>query len=653
MWRAPGSWRFRAGMLPPRRGDGYDPRVLLLEIAAQGVKGAVPASGRAALRPGYNVVAADGAALRRLLEGLYYLAPADAEALARGAGSAPARAGLTLAGNDGVTYRLVRDFRGAASLQRYDPSSRAFSTVGNDLSAIAAHLAGPVGVPARGRLAALLALAAAELPSRRAGSAGMLAGVLPGGGAQAAVRRADPVKARARLEALRAELARAGDAEKLQYRLDGLQTRLFRSEEALKEGARVREGAEAAEAALAEYARIAEAEAALGDPAARLAAWERANAKRDEALGKAEQERSALGDEAVPPPAMWRVPLITGGVVAGVAAIAIAVVGARSSPALHYLGLLDVPAFGVAAWGALGWIRRLEESERGARRLKIIGEFERKATEQHEREVAGVVAALATAGVATVAELRERLGKLSEVRAAAEAARARLAAWETSPEVRDAREARGKLEEEIRDAEASLSGAAGGFVRDARTIELEIERAEAELAAGSEPGAPEPAPPEPVIAPVEVHRAVAVPAGEPIRSLLAAAGAELGGESAPRLRDLAQRAGQLAGALTSNRLAVTLEGASVRIVSGGRASSEEQASPGDRDLAFLAARLAVLERGLAGGGAVALADDAFAGLPEGVRRLAARLLRQLARGGQIIHATSDPAFREAADHVAA
>ena len=156
-----------------------------------------------------------------------------------------------------------------------------------------------------------------------------------------------------------------------------------------------------------------------------------------------------------------------------------------------------------------------------------------------------------------------------------------------------------------------------------------------------------------MIAPVEVHRAVAVPAGEPIRSLLAAAGAELGGESAPRLRDLAQRAGQLAGALTSNRLAVTLEGASVRIVSGGRASSEEQASPGDRDLAFLAARLAVLERGLAGGGAVALADDAFAGLPEGVRRLAARLLRQLARGGQIIHATSDPAFREAADHVAA
>jgi hypothetical protein len=644
-------------MLPPRPCGGYDPRVLLLEIAAQGVKGAVPASGRAALRPGYNVVAADGAALRRLLEALLYLAPADAEALARGAGSAPVRAGLTLAGNDGVTYRLVRDFRGAASLQRYDASTRAFSTVGSDPAAIAAHLAGPVGVPGRGRLAALLSLAAAELPSRRAGAAGTLAGGLPVGGAQApAARRADPAKARARLEALRAELARAGEAEKLQYRLDGLQTRLFRSEEALKEGARVRESAEAGEAALAEYTRIAEAEAALGDPGSRLAAWDRANAKRDEALGKAAQERSALGDDAVPPPAAWRVPQIAAGVVAGVAAIAFAFVGARSSPGLRYLGLLDVPAFGVAAWGALGWIRRLEESERGARRLKLIGEFERKATEQHERDVVVVTAALATAGVPTVAELRERLGKLSEVRAAAEAARARLAAWEASPEVRDAREARGKLEEEIRDAEASLAGAAGGFVRDARTIELEIERAEADLAAAAEPGASEPeAPPEPAPAPTPVpaQRTVAVRAGEPIRSLLAGAAAELGGESALRLRDLAQRAGQLAGALTSNRLGLALEGASVRVVSGGRASSEEQAPPGDRDLAFLAARLAVLERGLAGGGTVALADDAFAGLPEGVRRLAARLLRQLARGGQIVHATSDPAFREAADHVAA
>jgi hypothetical protein len=47
---------------------------------------------------------------------------------------------------------------------------------------------------------------------------------------------------------------------------------------------------------------------------------------------------------------------------------------------------------------------------------------------------------------------------------------------------------------------------------------------------------------------------------------------------------------------------------------------------------------------------VALVEDAFAGLSDGVRRTAGRLLKAQARPGQVLHATSDPAFREAADH---
>jgi len=72
--------------------------------------------------------------------------------------------------------------------------------------------------------------------------------------------------------------------------------------------------------------------------------------------------------------------------------------------------------------------------------------------------------------------------------------------------------------------------------------------------------------------------------------------------------------------------------------------------PSDRDLCFLALRLALLEQALAGGKAVALVEDAFSGLPEGARRVAARLLKAAARPGQIIHATRDPVFRESADH---
>jgi hypothetical protein len=85
---------------------------------------------------------------------------------------------------------------------------------------------------------------------------------------------------------------------------------------------------------------------------------------------------------------------------------------------------------------------------------------------------------------------------------------------------------------------------------------------------------------------------------------------------------------------------------------GGRPQPALGLPPADRDLCFLALRIALLEQALAGGRAVAVVEDAFASLPEGARRLAARLLKQAARAGQLLHATRDVAFREAADHAA-
>jgi hypothetical protein len=85
---------------------------------------------------------------------------------------------------------------------------------------------------------------------------------------------------------------------------------------------------------------------------------------------------------------------------------------------------------------------------------------------------------------------------------------------------------------------------------------------------------------------------------------------------------------------------------------GGRAAAAAALPPADRDLVWLSLKLAFVEQALAAGKLVAVADDAFAGLSEGARRFAARLLKQLAKPGQILHATSDPSFREAADHAA-
>ena len=269
--------------------------MILLEFAAQGIRGVAPAGGRATLRPGYNVVAAEGPALRRLLEALFYPDPRDADALPRPTGAAAGvslRAGLTLVGNDRVTYRLVRDFQAAAQLHRFDAEKRSFALVASDLPEIAAFLQKTAGVPPSRRLSALLSLTAAELPSKQGG---------PGMGGGAAV--AQPARsglsrdqAARRITQLRAELGKAKIAEKLQAELDENQHRAFKVDELLKGATQAEEGLAKAQAARADLDPLAAALASLGDVDARLAQYQKASAKREEAIARVESERAALDD---------------------------------------------------------------------------------------------------------------------------------------------------------------------------------------------------------------------------------------------------------------------------------------------------------------------------------------------------------------------
>jgi hypothetical protein len=608
--------------------------VILLELAAQGVRGFAPAGGRATLRPGYNVVAADGAVLRRLIEALFYPDPKDGEAL-RGAGpaSGPVRAGLTVVGNDRVTYRLVRDFATGAQLHRFDPGKRSFALVSQDLAEIAEAMQAAVGAPPPGRLA-LLALTAAELPSRQGGAAATAA----------APQRPSltPEQARRRVLALEAELEKAKVAEKLQYQVDGLQAKLFKSEEALKAGARIREGLEKAEAARAEVAAAADAAERLGDADAKVAAFEKASARREEAQARvaAEREALAVAEGAGPPRPFWQDALFWVGAGAGVAAAAAGLAGGSVSHDLRYLALLDVPAFGWAGWVALRWVGALEGWERIARRRRIVDEWEKKVEAQYERDGAEVREAAKALGVAGPAEVKETLARAADANAVVAEWRRRLADWEASPEAKEALADKVKVDEALRLVEARLAAEAGGFVRDVRSIQAEIQRLQADAAAAAPTTAPPPAP---------------RPAGEPLRVLAERAAAELGGSAAAALRAAAPKASQALLGLSFQRLqAIQVDDrGNVLVQSGGRAVAAPSLAPADRDLVWLSLKLAFVEQALAAGKLVAVADDAFAGLSEGARRFAARLLKQLARPGQLLHATSDPSFREAADHAVA
>jgi hypothetical protein len=144
------------------------------------------------------------------------------------------------------------------------------------------------------------------------------------------------------------------------------------------------------------------------------------------------------------------------------------------------------------------------------------------------------------------------------------------------------------------------------------------------------------------------------PAGDALRQAIDQAAAELERSPAETLRALQGRLAEVLPAFTTGRFAGCLldERGNVLAQGGGKTTPVAMLSPADRDACWLAVRLGLAEQGVAGSRTVVLADDLFANLPEAARRLVARLLHQLARAGQVLHATADPVFREAADHAA-
>jgi hypothetical protein len=282
-----------------------------------------------------------------------------------------------------------------------------------------------------------------------------------------------------------------------------------------------------------------------------------------------------------------------------------------------------------------------DEWERLGRRKRIVDEWEQKSLAGLERECADVRAALQAAGVSGIEDLKDALGRVADADAVVAEWRRRLAEWEAGPEAKAARAERTRLDAEARDLEARMANEAPGFVRESSSIEHEIRRLEAEAAAPS-PAAPAPA------------AAAPRPAGDPLRAALAAAAEELGQSPAGAGRAVQAKASQALSGLSFQRLAgVSVDDrGNVQVTTAGRAAQAARVPPADQDLVWLALKLAFLELGLSGGGKVAVVDDAFAGVSDGARRFAARLLKQMARAGQIVHTTGDPAFREAADHSA-
>ena len=216
-----------------------------------------------------------------------------------------------------------------------------------------------------------------------------------------------------------------------------------------------------------------------------MAQYQKATGKRDEALTRVESERAALDEAAAggDPLPFWRDPLFWAGIGGGAllaVGFGIAATANPESPLLRYLMLLDAPAFGWSGWVALRWIGALEGHERRTRRRRVVEDWAQKIEAQYAKDTSEVQAAIKAAGLQNVGELKEAVGRLADAEAVVAEWRRRLTDWEATPEASGARTEKARLEEERVALEARMGEEVGGFVRDTRSIESEIQRLEAE-----------------------------------------------------------------------------------------------------------------------------------------------------------------------------
>lgn len=652
--------------------------MLLLELAAQGVRGFSP-SARMQFKAGYNALVPPQGAASGLVPLLIALLYGDGRggdgALAASAG---ARAGLSLQARDGSTYRLMRVLGSGGALHRLEPGGR-WSVVSQDSVEIATALRGALGLPSRGQFEALFCFDAQMFPSKRPAPMPRLGtpgpalqrpapevrALRPNALVEAAMAAAASTPSRPRggersrqeLERLRREVAVGKETDEVQYKLEGLQQKLFDLDHKLKELERLRAEAQAARASI-EGAPGLEALDLPKDALERAARFDEARQRRDEALEKLrEEQRAAQEASQVPPLPLWRArhfPLAAG---TGAAMLALAAVF-RGSP-WGYLGLLDIPVFGYAGMVALEWIGELQAYEGLARKQSIFRDREQKIEAAFESEHLPIKSAMKLLGVERGADLLEHFERRAAAESAAQEAEARLAAAEADPETASLRSQQARLRAEVEALDAKLAGLGASATRDWREAEREIAELERAQSAPAETAAP-PIASEP--APSSAAEPSGVAAGsaagalreDPGPGLLGLAEDLFPGLSLEALAEgLRERAGQYFAALTEQRFSgLELdERARVQALAPGRAIPAGALETGDLDLLYLALKLSLVERAAAAGKIALLLNEPFAALPPPVQQLLARSLKLIASQTQVIHATALPANHTAADAV--
>jgi len=619
----------------------------LLEFAAQGARGISP-NPRLTFRPGYLVLKPqEGASppLAGLLSSVLYADGRGGEASFAAPGQ-KGKVGLVLLGNDQVTYRLTRELGGPGGLYRFNKTKNAFEVVTEDSAEMVQFLRGQVGLPTKTAFEQLFTFTTAHLPSKKpkprssapaagaSGSKPLLASNQPVAAAN------DLAAAKAKLQELRQEREHAEEVDKIQFRLDGLSTQVFETEQKLKSTEGVKAALKNAEAAYNE-APTPESLGLPVDIVSRVERYPFLQQKRDDALAKLEADRLQMEELPSGVEPLTKNQLFWAGIAGGVFFIAIAII---FGGAARYLALLDIPAFGFAALNALKYVEELQGAERKGRKGGMHAAREKKIHDEFEAEAKYVRDAMRTLHVESPNEIVDMLSKKALLLDKVQGYRDQLGELEADPDFlsASARVKQLKAEQEALNDELMQKGA---YVRDIREVEREIARTEEsiQLALSAPAAAPAPAP---TAAPTPGE-----PFEDPTPALLKVASDLLGADVMSAGTLLKDRCLQYLTALADKRiLGVELDkdGKGFALLAGGKKVPVGELPARDLDLFYLSLRMTVIEK-VSARLKVPVVFEEAPGVEEAKLALFSRMLRHLGTLTQVIHATAHPAFPAVAD----
>ena len=624
-----------------------------VEVAIQNVRGFSPA-GRFPLKTGYLILkppTADVLPLAGLSLSLLYSDGRGGDASFAGSSGRSGKAALTFVGQDGMTYRVLRELGGSGSLHRLNPTTSQPELMSSDTGEINQYLRGQAGLPPRTTFEQVYCLQLVMLPSRRprksspkAAAAAKASGSTPSlANASAVQPAADIPAAEAKVKALEKEVVVSREVDQLQFKVDELSSLIFEADSKLKGGEGLKTAIAEAEAAW----RAAPTPQSLGLPQdilSRVKRHPKAVARRDEALARLETDRDEEEAAVVHVPPLTKNRYFWGGLGSGVLFLGVSVgLGFTVGPTWRYLALLNIPAFGTAALMALRYVDDLQKATRKGTKDNRKGAREKKILDEFELEDAPVRMALKALNAETLDEIAPALERKDLLGIRLGELQTQLEEFEASPDYQDAlRQAQDlRVEQETLNAELTAKGT---YVRDLREVERELGRLKESIALAK-------APPAPVVVGGVATAAPVDPLEDPSPLVLAQAADVLTSDLLSVQALLKDRCVQYLTALTDRRyqgVEWDRDGNAFALTANSRIPVGEL-PPKDLDLYYLALRLTVVEKTCARVKRPFLLDDVLTGVDEAKLPLVARMLKHLGTLTQVLHVTAHPGFAQMSD----